>query len=145
MQTQYRGYMINTSSLIQIVTGRHRGAAKITPNDPRLPFLDSFIRSADEFGYLTEAEAHSTAAVAAKGAIDSLLKQAIQKIDGKALAMMSTEDLAALNFYRMEGRKFGISVTFEGDVDSSALEQAKSQQEIDALHSQANSIVRICS
>lgn len=145
MQTQYRGYMINTSSLIQILTGRNRGAAKITPNDPMLPGLDSLIRSPDESGYLTEAEAHSTAAVAAQGAVDTLLRQVAEKLDGQVFAMMSPEDLATLNFYRDQGRKFGITVYFEGEDEPTALDVTQGPKEIDAFHARANSIVHVSS
>lgn len=69
--------------------------------------------------------------------------EAVKALDGKTLAMLDEKEKAVLDFYRVQGRKFGIRVEIINQADPVALAKARSRQEADAILMDANSIIRI--
>lgn len=68
--------------------------------------------------------------------------EAVQALDGRNFAMLTTEEQAVLAFYRGHGRKYDVPVTILSDADSKALERA-SRAQADEIMKRANSYVRI--
>lgn len=69
--------------------------------------------------------------------------EAIMAIDGKIFAMLTKDELATLDFYRMQGRKYGVAVSISTeDVDAAELAQA-TRLEADQIIKRTNSRVHV--
>ena len=68
--------------------------------------------------------------------------EAVQALDGRNFAMLSTEEQSVLQFYRDQGRKFDVSIAILSDADPQELERA-SREQADDIMKRANSHVRI--
>ncbi|TXT27833.1 MAG: hypothetical protein FD131_3515 [Rhodocyclaceae bacterium] len=68
---------------------------------------------------------------------------AIKAIDGKIFAMLTEDEMATLNFYRSQGRKYGVSITIINQADPVKLAAANSQEEADHILKSANSRVQV--
>jgi hypothetical protein len=64
-------------------------------------------------------------------------------LDGKIFAMLSVEDQNVLDFYRAQGRKFGVSISIINEADPDELAQAASQEQADQIMKRANSRVSV--
>lgn len=66
---------------------------------------------------------------------------AIKALDGKLFAMLTPAEEIILNFYRDQGRKYGVTVTITNETDPDALANAKSKQEMDYILKSSNSVI----
>lgn len=85
----------------------------------------------------------TTARGSAAIGIDDPSIDAIKAIDGKIFAMLTKDEMATLNFYRSQGRKYGVSITIINQADQVKLAAANSQQEADHILKSANSRVQV--
>lgn len=67
----------------------------------------------------------------------------VKALDGRIFAMLNKDEEAVLNFYRDQGRKFGVSVSIINEADPSELERASSRQQADQILKSANSRVYV--
>lgn len=67
----------------------------------------------------------------------------IQALDGRIFAMLSDDELAVLDFYRAQGRKFNVAVSLANTADPAELLRARSQAQVDEILKQANSVVNV--
>ncbi|HYD60870.1 MAG TPA: hypothetical protein VEC35_10970 [Noviherbaspirillum sp.] len=67
----------------------------------------------------------------------------IKALDGRIFATLSEKEQAVLDFYRDQGRKFGVSVSIVNEADSDELAAAKSVEQADQILKRTNSRVRI--
>lgn len=69
--------------------------------------------------------------------------EAVKALDGRIFAMLNSDEEAVLNFYRNQGRKFGVSVSIINEANPEELARASSsRQQADQIMKRANS--RIC-
>lgn len=68
--------------------------------------------------------------------------EAVQALDGKNFAMLSTDEQHVLRFYLNQGRKFDVAVEICGDADPDQVERA-SHEQADEIMRRANSHVRV--
>lgn len=66
----------------------------------------------------------------------------VMALDGRIFAMLNLDEVAVLNFYREQGRRYGVSVSIINEADPEELEQASSRQQADHILKSANS--RVC-
>lgn len=85
----------------------------------------------------------STARGSAAIGIDEPSIEAIKALDGKIFAMLTADEQATLDFYRIQGRKYGVSVAIINQADPEKLAAAKSRQEADHILKSANSTVQV--
>jgi hypothetical protein len=69
--------------------------------------------------------------------------EAIKALDGRIFAMLDTAEMEVLDFYRAQGRKFGVAVSIENKADPATLAAAKSQKQADAILKSANSRISV--
>lgn len=69
--------------------------------------------------------------------------EAIKALDGRIFAMLNTTELETLEFYRAQGRKYGVSVSIINKADPNAVAAAKSRQEADHIMKSANSLISV--
>lgn len=69
--------------------------------------------------------------------------EAVKSLDGKIFAMLSREEIDTLNFFRDQGRKYGVSISIINEADSEELAQARSRQQADQILKQADSRIRV--
>ena len=67
----------------------------------------------------------------------------ILALDGRIFAMLTPGELETLDFYRAQGRKYGVSIKIIGEVDSDELKRAKSQKDADQILRRTNSRVSV--
>lgn len=67
----------------------------------------------------------------------------VQALDGRIFAMLTTDEISVLDFYRAQGRKFDVSVAIISEADPTDLAAARSQAEADAIMKRSNSRVSI--
>jgi len=67
----------------------------------------------------------------------------VKALDGKIFAMLTERENEVLNFYRDQGRKFGVSVSVMNEADPEALARARSKEEADAIMKSANSRISV--
>ncbi len=85
----------------------------------------------------------STARGGAAIGIDDPNIEAIKALDGKIFALLTADEQATLDFYRIQGRKYGVSVTIINRADPERLAGAKSRQDADHILKSANSTVQV--
>lgn len=68
---------------------------------------------------------------------------AVLALDGRIFATLSADESSVLRFYRMRGRKFGVAITFAGDVDEAAMAAATSLLHEDEILRRSNSHVTV--
>lgn len=68
---------------------------------------------------------------------------AVQALDGKIFAMLTVEENEVLQFYRDQGRKFGVTATIVSAADPAELAKAGSQQQADEIMRRVNSTVSV--
>jgi len=69
--------------------------------------------------------------------------EAVKALDGRIFAMLDASELATLEFYRAQGRKYGVAVSIINKADAEAVAAAKSRQEADRIMKSANSLVSV--
>lgn len=69
--------------------------------------------------------------------------EAIKALDGRILAMLNASELDTLEFYRAQGRKYGVAVSIINQADPKAVADAKSRQEADHIMKSANSLISV--
>lgn len=69
--------------------------------------------------------------------------EAVKSLDGKIYALLTNEEQSVLDFYRDQGRKFGVSISIINEANSDELAQARSRQQADQILKQANSRIRV--
>ena len=69
--------------------------------------------------------------------------ESTKALDGRIFAMLTPAELETLEFYRAQGRKFGVSVSIVNKADPVALVNAESRQEADSIMKSANSLISV--
>lgn len=69
--------------------------------------------------------------------------EAVKALDGRIFAMLDDSELQTLEFYRAQGRKFGVSIQIENKADPIAVAAAKSRQEAEHIMKSANSLISV--
>lgn len=69
--------------------------------------------------------------------------EAVRALDGKIFAMLTLEEEEMLNFFRDQGRRYGVSVSIISESDTRDLAAAKSRQEADAILKRSNSRISV--
>ncbi|CAJ6625523.1 Uncharacterised protein [Burkholderia pseudomallei] len=64
-------------------------------------------------------------------------------LNGKILAMLSEDEQAVLDFYRLQGRKYGVEISIVNEADPEELAHATSREQADQLLKRSNSRVSI--
>ena len=67
----------------------------------------------------------------------------VKAIDGKIFAMLNERENEVLNYYRDQGRKFGVAVSIINEADPQELAQARSKEQSDKIMKRANSRVAV--
>lgn len=67
----------------------------------------------------------------------------VRALDGRIFATLSPDECSVLRFYRMRGRKFGVAITFAGDVDEAAMAAATSLLHEDEILRRSNNRVTV--
>lgn len=67
----------------------------------------------------------------------------VQSLDGKVFALLSQDEQAVLNFYRDQGRKYGVAVSIINEADPEELKRATSREAADQILKSANSRVSV--
>lgn len=67
----------------------------------------------------------------------------VKALNGKIFAMLSKDEEETLNFYRQQGRKFGVSVSIINEADLEELKRAASIEQADQVMKRANSRVSV--
>lgn len=67
----------------------------------------------------------------------------VKALDGKIFAMLSERELIVLDFYRKQGRKFGVSLMIKNEADPDELQNARSKEQADEIMKSANSRVSV--
>lgn len=70
-------------------------------------------------------------------------KEEVKALDGKIFAMLTERESLVLDFFRKQGRKFGVSIRIENEADPEALAQAKSEQQAADIMKSANSRIYV--
>jgi hypothetical protein len=68
---------------------------------------------------------------------------AIKALDGRIYATVKGAELDTLEFYRQQGRKFGVTVSIINKADPEMLAAAKSQKDADHVLKSANSLISV--
>lgn len=68
---------------------------------------------------------------------------AVQALDGKIFAMLTEQENEVLQFYRVQGRKFGVSATIISAADPAEVAAASSRQQADEIMRRVNSTVSV--
>jgi len=69
--------------------------------------------------------------------------EAIKALDGKIFSMLTSEESKLLDFYRQQGRKFGVSIGIVNKADPELVASARSQAEADHIMKSANSTISV--
>ena len=69
--------------------------------------------------------------------------EAVKSLNGRIFAMLSPEEKDLLQFFRQEGRKYGVTVSFTDKVTQEALANAVSNREADHILKTSNSRILI--
>jgi hypothetical protein len=68
---------------------------------------------------------------------------AVRALNGRIWATLDDSELQTLEFYRAQGRKFGVSIQIENKADPIAVAAAKSRKEADHIMKSANSLISV--
>lgn len=69
--------------------------------------------------------------------------EAVKALDGRIFAMLSSDELSILDFYRTQGRKFDVAVSILNEADPAELALAGSRQQADEIMKRANSKIKV--
>ncbi len=69
--------------------------------------------------------------------------ESVMALDGRIFAMLSEGEREALDFYRTQGRKYGVAVSIINKADPDELAQARTEAQADEIMRRANSIVSV--
>lgn len=69
--------------------------------------------------------------------------ESVKSLDGRIFAMLTESEQQILDFYRTQGRKYGVSVAIVNKADPEKLAAARSRQEADHILKSANSTVSV--
>lgn len=69
--------------------------------------------------------------------------ESVVALDGRVFAMLSPEEVKVLEFYRDQGRKYGVALSIINKADPAELAKASSKAEADDVMRSANSIVSV--
>lgn len=67
----------------------------------------------------------------------------VKALDGMIFAMLNEHENEVLNYYRDQGRKFGVEVSIINEADPKELAQARSQKQADQIMKTANRRIAI--
>lgn len=67
----------------------------------------------------------------------------VKALDGKIFAMLTARENDVLDFYRMQGRKFSVSISIINDADPEELARATSKEAADQILKKSNSRVGV--
>lgn len=67
----------------------------------------------------------------------------VKALDGCVFGMLTAEEVAVLDFYRKQGRKYDVAIFIISKADPGDLARARSQAEADAIMKSANSVVSV--
>jgi len=67
----------------------------------------------------------------------------VKALDGRIFSMLSGPEREVLDFYRSQGRKFGVTVSIINAADPNVLARAKSQEQADQILKSANSHISV--
>lgn len=71
------------------------------------------------------------------------INEAVKALDGRIFAILSPAECKTLEFYRAQGRKFGVAVSIINKADPSELALARSQSHADEIMKKANSLISV--
>lgn len=66
-----------------------------------------------------------------------------EAINGREFAMLNESELRVLDFFRNQGRKYGVSIEIKSDADPAELQRAASPKQADEILKRARSTVRV--
>lgn len=69
--------------------------------------------------------------------------EAVLALDGRIFAMLTSEENKALQFYRDQGRKYGVAVSIISKADTTELAEAASEERADEILRRSNSVISI--
>jgi hypothetical protein len=67
----------------------------------------------------------------------------VKALAGKVFTMLTERENLVLDFYRQQGRKFGVSIRIESEADPDLLRQAKCEQQADEIMKRSNSRIYV--
>lgn len=67
----------------------------------------------------------------------------IKALDGRIFAMLTAEEAAVLDFYRMQGRKYDVAIAIINKADPRELARARSPAQADEIMKRANCLVSV--
>ena len=67
----------------------------------------------------------------------------VKALNGKIFAMLTDRENQVLDFFRKQGRKFGVSIRIGNEADPEVLAQAKNEQQADEIMKTANSRIHV--
>lgn len=67
----------------------------------------------------------------------------VRALDGKIFAMLSDQEREIFDFYRDQGRKFGVTLSVINKADPELLASAASQEHADQIMKSANSVISV--
>lgn len=75
--------------------------------------------------------------------MDAPTIEEVKNLDGKIFAMLTERENQVLDFFRQQGRKYGVAVSIINEADPEELARAKSQAQADEVMKRANSRVSV--
>ncbi|WP_334043639.1 hypothetical protein [Burkholderia ambifaria] len=67
----------------------------------------------------------------------------VNALNGKILAMLSEDEQAVLDFYRLQGRKYGVTISAVNEANPEELARATSREQADQILKRSNSRVSV--
>ena len=67
----------------------------------------------------------------------------LQLLEGRIFATLTERENTVLEFYRNQGRKFGVSISIINDADPSELARANAKEQADQVLKNANSKITV--
>lgn len=67
----------------------------------------------------------------------------VKALDGRLFVTLTEDEESVLDFYRRQGRKYGVTVAILNECDPEELARASSQEQADQLLKRANSRISI--
>lgn len=69
--------------------------------------------------------------------------ESVMALDGRIFAMLTPEEVKVLEFYRDQGRKYGVALSIINKADPTELTKATSKVAADEIMRSANSVVTV--
>ncbi|ABO60391.1 hypothetical protein LA345_36575 (plasmid) [Burkholderia vietnamiensis] len=67
----------------------------------------------------------------------------VESLNGKIVAMLSEDEQAVLDFYRLQGRKYGVTISVVNEANPEGLARATSREQADQLLKRSSSRVSV--